>query len=85
MHGNTVRVDCPQFDRGGPRAWKLKCETYLRVYGLHPKFGSVLHLCSFRGVLCFGYNPQMPMCYARSGENLLRLCALNLVGRSCRS
>uniref|UniRef100_A0A0E0DT61 Uncharacterized protein n=1 Tax=Oryza meridionalis TaxID=40149 RepID=A0A0E0DT61_9ORYZ len=37
VHGNTARVDCPQFDGEGPRAWKLKGETYFRVCGLHPE------------------------------------------------
>lgn len=27
-------MDCPQFDRENPRAWKLKCETYFQVSGI---------------------------------------------------
>lgn len=36
-YGGAPRVDCPQFDGVGPRAWKLKCETYFRVSGISPE------------------------------------------------
>lgn len=35
IQNTASRVECPVFDGGNPKAWKLKCETYFGLCGTH--------------------------------------------------